>query len=76
MTQRLAFDFFAGTQDDRNADLVSGYIGANRAYYGNVQYRIAPNVILSLEAGQVRTLYLGPGYKLNNHYDVAVAYLF
>ncbi len=76
VTQRLAFDFFAGTQDDRNSDLLSGYIGTNRAYFGNAQYRIAPNVILSLEAGQVRTLYLGPGYKLNNHYDVAVAYLF
>lgn len=76
VTQRLAFDFYGGTQDDRNHDLYYGYIGANRAYFANAQYRIAPNVILSLEGGQVRTLYLGPGNRLNNHYDLAVAYLF
>jgi hypothetical protein len=76
VTQRLAFDFYSGTQDDRNADLVTGYIGANRAYFGNAQYRIAPNVILSLEGGQVRTQYLGTWTRLNNHYDLAVAYLF
>jgi len=42
----------------------------------NAEYRIAPNVVLSLEGGQVRTLYIGPGNRLNNHYDVAIAYLF
>jgi hypothetical protein len=76
VTPRLAFDFYGGTQDDRNTDLSYGYIGANRAYFANAQYRIAPNVILSLEGGQVRTQYLGPGLRVNNHYDLAVAYLF
>ena len=76
VTQRLAFDFYGGTQDDRNTDLRYGYIGANRAYFANAQYRIATNVILSLEGGQVRTLYLGPGLRVNNHYDLALAYLF
>jgi hypothetical protein len=76
VTQRLAFDFYSGTQDDRNRDLYYGYIGANRAYFANAQYRIAPNVILSLEGGQVRTQYIGPGIRLNNHYDLALAYLF
>jgi hypothetical protein len=76
VTQRLAFDFYGGTQDDRNTDLRYGYVGSNRAYFANAQYRIAPNVILSLEGGQVRTMYLGPGLRVNNHYDLAVAYLF
>ena len=76
VTQRLAFDIFGGTQDDRNSELLRGYIGFNQAYYGNVMYRFAPNVIVSLEAGQVRTNYLGTGNRLNNHYDLAVAYLF
>jgi hypothetical protein len=76
VTQRLAFDFFGGTQDDRNRDLANGYIGSNKAFFGNVQYRIAPNVILSLEGGQVRTKYLGTWTRLNNHYDLAIAYLF
>ncbi len=76
VTQRLSFDIFGGTQDDRNADLLRGYIGFNQAYYANVMYRFAPNVIVSLEGGQVRTNYLGIGNRLNNHYDLAVAYLF
>jgi hypothetical protein len=76
VTQRLAFDIYGGTQDDRRADLAYGYIGRNDGYFANAEYRIAPNVVLSLEGGQVRTLYIGPGNRLNNHYDVAIAYLF
>jgi hypothetical protein len=76
VTQRLAFDLYGGTQDDRNSDLLTGYIGRNLAYAANAMYRIAPNVILSFEAGQIRTTYIGPGLRLNNHYDLAVAYLF
>jgi len=41
-----------------------------------VMYRIAPNVIIGVEGGQVRTLYLNNGTHLNNHYDLAFAYLF
>ncbi len=76
VTQRLAFDFYGGTEDDRKTDLMTGYILRNQGYFANAQYRIAPNVILSLEGGQVRTLYLGPGTRLSNHYDLALAYLF
>jgi len=76
VTERLAFDIYGGTQDDQNAELRLGYVGSNRAYAANVMYRLAPNVIVSAEAGQVRTFYLGPGLRLNNHYDLAVAYLF
>jgi hypothetical protein len=76
VTQRLAFDIYGGTQDDRKTDLLIGYILRNQGYFANAQYRIAPNVVLSLEGGQVRTLYIGPGTRLNNHYDLAVAYLF
>jgi hypothetical protein len=76
VTQRLSFNIFGGRQDDRNSDLRSGYIGLNQAYYGNVMYRLAPNVLVSFEGGQVRTTYLGIGNRLNNHYDLAVAYLF
>jgi hypothetical protein len=54
----------------------TGDIGNNHSYGGNVFYHLAPNVILSLEALQTRTKYLGPGLRLNNHYDLAVAYLF
>jgi hypothetical protein len=76
ITSRLAFNVYGGQQDDRNADLGYGYIGKNQAYFSNLMYRFAPNVIVSLEGGQVRTTYIGLGNRVNNHYDLAVAYLF
>jgi hypothetical protein len=76
ITARLAFDVYGGQQDDRNSDLGYGYIGKNQGYFSNLMYRVAPNVIVSLEGGQVRTTYIGLGNRVNDHYDLAVAYLF
>lgn len=76
LTERLAFDIYGGQQDDVSADLLSGFIGRNEAYFANAQYRLAPNVILSLEGGQVRTQYFQVGTRLNDHYDLGLAYLF
>jgi len=76
ITARLAFNVYGGQQDDRNADLGYGYIGKNQSYFSNLMYRLAPNVIVSLEGGQVRTSYIGLGNRVNDHYDLAVAYLF
>ena len=39
-------------------------------------YRLAPNVLLGLETTQIRTNYLGQGIRINNHYDLALAYHF
>jgi len=77
-TSRLRFHFFAGQHDDRNADLLYrlGAIAKNQAYGANFFYRLAPNVLMSLEASQVRTTYIGSGNRLNRHYDLALAYLF
>lgn len=76
LTERLAFDLYGGQEDDRNSDLVYGDIAKNQGYFGNVMYRFAPNVIVSLEGGQVRTNYINTGNRLNDHYDLGVAYLF
>src|SRR5579883_1877826 len=76
VTQRLAFDIYGGQQDDVSADLMASFIAKNQAYFANAMYRLAPNVVVSLEGGQVRTSYLRAGNRLNNHYDLAVAYLF
>ena len=75
-TQRLSFNFYGGQQDDRNSVLDEGRIGKNQAYAGNMVYLLAPNVIGSFEFGQVRTSYIGTGTRLNNHYDLAIGYLF
>jgi hypothetical protein len=76
VTDRFSFHFFAGGQDDRNAALSPGKIGRNVAYGANFFYRLAPNVIMSLETSQVRTSYNQTVHRLNNHYDLAFAYLF
>jgi hypothetical protein len=73
---RLDFHLFTGQQDDRNSDLADGRIGKNLMYGGNLYYHLAPNVILGLEASQLRTMYLGQGFRINNHYDLALGYLF
>ena len=39
-------------------------------------FRIAPNVVLSFEAEHLRTLYLGLGTRINQRYDMAIAYMF
>jgi hypothetical protein len=75
-TARLTFNAYAGQIDDFNRDLRFGGIAKNLSYAGNAMYRLAPNVIVSLEAAKVRTTHLGSGIRQNNHYDLAVAYLF
>jgi hypothetical protein len=76
ITPRLAFDIYGGQQDDRNSDLPAAFMAKNQAYFGNVMYRLAANVIVSLEGGQVRTTYYQVGNRLNDHYDLAIAYMF
>jgi hypothetical protein len=73
---RVDLHLFNGQQDDRNAMLGAGRIGKNFLYGGNLYYRLAPNVILGLETTQVRTMYIGQGLRINNHYDLALAYHF
>jgi hypothetical protein len=83
-TGRLSFNLMAGQQDDRNSDLriglgaggPSGGIAKNLQWGGNSFYKLAPNVLVSFEILQTRTTYLMLGRRLNNHYDLAFAYLF
>jgi hypothetical protein len=73
---RLDFHLFTGQQDDRNRSLDTGRIGKNLLFGGNAFYRIAPNVLIGLEATQIQTTYIGQGRLINNHYDLAIGYLF
>jgi len=75
-TRRLSFNFFSGEQDDRNTDLFAGRIGRNWKYGANFFYRLAPNVLASFEATQLRTTYISIGDRLYNHYDLSLAYQF
>jgi hypothetical protein len=73
---RWDLHFFTGQVDDANRHLISGAIGKNVLYGGNVYFRIAQNVLTGLEFTQLRTTYIGQGLRINNHYDLALAYLF
>jgi hypothetical protein len=75
-TNRLSFHLMGGIHDGRNRDLLPGDIGDNHSYGGNIFYHLAPNVILSLEMIQTGTRFLDVGLRFNNHYDLALAYLF
>jgi hypothetical protein len=74
--RRLTFNLYGGQESNRSRDLLRGDISRNLAYAGNAIYRLGPNILLGLEASQVRTNYLSGPDRLNNHYDLAVGYLF
>ena len=76
LMRRLDLHLLSGQQDDRNSDLITGSIGKNLFFGGNLYFRLAPNLILSPEISQVRTVYIGQGTRLNNHYDLALGYFF
>jgi hypothetical protein len=75
-TARLAFHFYAGVEDDRNSQLAANAVGRNLIWAGNAIYKLAPNILTALEFSQNRTSYIASGLRLNNHYDLALAYLF
>jgi hypothetical protein len=76
LTNRLTFNAYGGQESNRPVDLLRGEVTRNFAYAGNAVYRFGPNVLLGLEASQVRTDYLGFRTRLANHYDLALGYLF
>jgi hypothetical protein len=75
-TKRLSFNLYGGQESDSGKDLLNGDIARNLTYAGNIIYRLGPNVLLGLEASQLRTNYFQLPRLLNDHYDLAVAYLF
>lgn len=75
-TKRLTFNLFEGQENDRRMDLLIGDINRNVAFGANLIYRLGPNVLAGFEASQTQTTYVGSGVRLNNHYDLSLAYLF
>ena len=75
-TRRLSFNLMGGEESNRAADLRAGAVNRNLSYAGNAMYRLGSNLLIGLEASQVRTTYVGLGTRLNNHYDLGFAYLF
>jgi len=72
---RLDFHLFTGQQDYQMTER-QGSVSRNLLFGGNFFFRVAPNVLFGPEITQTRTSYLGEGLRINNHYDMALAYLF
>jgi len=75
-TSRLTFNIYGGQESHRAIDLVAGEITRNFEYAGNAIYKFGSNVLVGIEASQVRTNYLQQSNRLVNHYDLALGYLF
>ncbi len=73
---KLSVHIYAGRQSNNAADLGPGSVTTNLVYAGNFIYKLAPNVLAAFEASQARTQFLDSTLHLNNHYDLALAYLF
>jgi hypothetical protein len=76
VTPRVTLNLFGGVHDDRNRDLLGNGLSANRTAAGNVQFRIAPNVLVVGEILQLRTTWRDIGNRKNNRYDLSLVYLF
>ena len=73
--RRLDFHLFTGQQQYAMLEGPAG-VTRNLLFGGNLYFRVAPNVLFGPEITQTRTSYLGPALRINNHYDMALAYLF
>jgi hypothetical protein len=76
ITSRLTFNVFSGVEDDHNSYLSAVSTVHNWTYASNFMYHLGPNVIVSLEALQMRTRTVSGVDALQNHYDLAIGYLF
>ena len=75
-TSRFSINVFGGLHDDRNADIAANGIAVNRSGAVNAMFRLAPHIVLTLEAMKQRTTYRDIGNRSNNRYDLSIAYLF
>lgn len=74
--KRMDVHLFTGLQTYGDSHLGAGDVTRNLMFGANLFFRLAPNVLLGPEISQLRTLYIGQGTRINNHYDLALAYLF
>ncbi len=74
--RRVDVHLFTGRQNYGLRYLSTADVSRNAMFGANVFYRIAGNVLIGPEFSQLRTVYIGEGVRINNHYDFALAYLF
>lgn len=75
-TSHLTWNVFAGTEQDRNLAATAGAYARRFIYASNLLYHLGPNVVVGLEASQSRSKTALEQSQLQNHYDLAIGYLF
>ncbi len=73
---RADVHLFVGRQSYSSYVLDSNDVANNFLYGANLFFRIAPNVLIGPEVSQMRTSLFSQRIRINNHYDLALAYLF
>ena len=73
---RADLHLFVGRQSYSSYVLDGNDVASNFQYGANLFYRIAPNVLVGPEISQIRTTLFSQMIRINNHYDLALAYLF
>jgi len=76
VTNRLTLNLFGGIEDDRAAYSAAYGIVRDVSYASNFMYHLGPNVVISLEALQMRGRSFSGTREIHNHYDLALGYLF
>ena len=76
ITNRLTFNFFGGVEGDHSNYSTAYGVAHNLNYASNLMYRLGPNVVVSMEALQMRTRSFSGSSEIHNHYDLALGYLF
>jgi hypothetical protein len=76
INSRFTFNVFGGLENDHSPFLSATSIVHNWNYASNVMYHLGPNVVVSLEAMQLRTRSFAGSSGVQNHYDLAIGYLF
>jgi hypothetical protein len=72
LTNRLTYRLFGGIEEDNG----SFAIMRDFTFASNLTYRLAPNVLLGVEALQSRYRSYGGARPIVNRYDLALGYLF
>lgn len=73
---RLTINLQTGVDHAYEDHLLATSLTKNRALIFNSFYRVAPNVLVGFELGQIRTDFKGGQHPRYNHHDIHVAYLF
>lgn len=74
--ERLRLHAILGQQDDNDNDAGRGSLSRNVSWMLNGILQLGPNVLVGLEAQQIRSSYVGLPTRVLNRYDVSLGYLF